>query len=128
MKLALAFLTCVLAVSAAGIDGQWNAELTARGKKAAPAPAKGFTLSLKSQDGQITGSVIVPGKKRSRPLNIQNARFDGNRLTFTTVQTGKNKEAVNFSWQVTVNGDQMTGTRTREGTKHGVPFKARKSI
>jgi hypothetical protein len=127
MKPALAFLTCLLAASAVGIDGQWNPELTARGRKAAAAPTKTLTLGLKSQDGQVTGSVIVPGKKRSRPLNIQNARLDGNRLSFTTVQTGKNKDAVTFSWQVTVNGDQMTGVRTRAGAKHGVPFKARKS-
>jgi hypothetical protein len=127
MKLALAFLTCVLAASAAGIDGQWNAELTARGKKAAAAPPLSFTLSLKSQDnGQVTGSVVVPGKKKSRPLNIQNAKLDGNRLTFTTVQAGK-KDTVSFSWQLTVDGDQMTGTRTREGAKKGVSFKARKS-
>jgi hypothetical protein len=126
MKLAVAFLTCVLAASAAGIDGQWNAELTARGKKAAPAAAKGFTLALKSQDGQVTGSVMVAGKKKSRPLPIQNAKLNGNRLTFTTVQTSK-KDTATFSWQVTVDGDQMTGTRTREGAKRGVPFKARKA-
>ena len=128
MKLAVAFLACALAASAAGIDGTWNAELQARGKKAAAAagPAKGFTLALKSQDGQVSGSVKVAGKKKGVPVSIQNAKLDGNRLTFTTVQTGK-KETVTFSWQVTVDGDQMTGTRTREGAKKGVPFKARKS-
>jgi len=126
MKLAVAFVACALAASAAGIDGTWNAELQARGKKAAATPAKGFTLALKSQDGQVTGSVKVAGKKKGLPVSIQNAKLDGNRLTFTTVQTGK-KETVTFSWQVTVNGDQMTGTRTREGAKKGVPFKARKS-
>ncbi len=128
MKFAVAFLTCVLAASASGIDGQWNAELTARGKKAAAAtaPARTFTLALKTQDGQVTGSVAVAGKKKARPINIQNAKLDGNRLTFTTVQTGK-KDTATFSWQVTVDGDQMTGTRTREGAKRGVPFKARRS-
>lgn len=126
MKLAFALLTCVLAASAAGIDGQWNAEMTARGKKATAAQAKSFALSLKSQDGQVTGSVMVPGKKKSRPMNIQNAKLDGNRLTFTTVQAGK-KDSVTFSWQVTVDGDQMTGTRTRDGAKKGVGFRARKS-
>jgi hypothetical protein len=118
----------MLAASAAGIDGQWNAELTARGKKAAAAtaPARTFTLALKTQNGQVTGSVAVAGKKKARPINIQNAKVDGNRLTFTTVQTGK-KDTATFSWQVTVDGDQMTGTRTREGAKRGVPFKARRS-
>jgi len=126
MKLAVAFLTCVLAASAAGIDGQWNAQLTARGKKPATVQPKSFALSLKSQDGQVTGTVMVPGKKKSRPVTIQNAKLDGNRLTFTTVQTGK-QNTVKFSWQVTVDGDHMTGTRTREGAKKGVPFRARRT-
>ena len=128
MKLAVAFLTCVLAASAAGIDGQWSAELSA-GKKvsAAQTPNATFTLSLKSQEnGQITCSLMIAGKKKARPQIIQNAKLNGNKLTFTTVQT--NKKATNtFSWQITVDGDQMTGTRTREGAKRGVAFKARKS-
>src|SRR2546427_498764 len=104
MKFAVAFLTCVLAASAAGIDGQWNAELTARGKKAATAPVRSFTLALKSQqDGLVTGSIVVPGKKKARPMDIKNAKLDGNRLTFTTVQAGK-KDTLTFSWQVTVDG------------------------
>jgi hypothetical protein len=129
MKLAVAFLTCILAASAAGVDGQWNAELSARGKKAAAAqaPAAAFTLSLKSQEnGQVTGTVMIAGKKKARPQIIQNAKLNGNKLTFTTVQTGKNGTNT-FSWQITVEGDQMTGTRAREGAKRGVPFKARRS-
>jgi hypothetical protein len=125
MKLAVALLTCVLAASAAGIDGQWNAELIARGKKVSSTQPKSFALSLKSQDGQVTGTVMVPGKKKSRPITIQNAKLDGNRLTFTTLQTGKQNTA-KFSWQWTVDGDQMSGTRTREGAKRGIPLRARR--
>jgi len=120
MRFALAFLAGALAAAAAGIDGQWNAEIAA-GKN-----TRSFTLSLKSRDGQVSGAVITAGKKKPREHKIQNARLDGNQLTFTTVQTGK-KATVNFSWQVTIDGDQMTGTRTREGAKHGQPFKARKT-
>lgn len=124
MKLALAFLTCVLAASAAGFDGQWNTQVRGNGKKAAAEP-RTVLLSLKTQDGSVTGSVQVPGKKSSRPLNIQNAKLDGNRLSFTTVQTGKN-QTVSFQWQLTVDGDQMTGTRMRAGAKRGVVLKARR--
>jgi hypothetical protein len=69
---------------------------------------------------------MTAGKKRTRQQAIQNAKVDSNPLTFTTLRKGK-KANVNFSWQVTVDGDQMSGTRTREGAKHGVAFKARKS-
>ena len=125
MKLALAFLTCVLAASAAGIDGQWNAELTNRNQQAA-ARNRSFTLALKNQNGQVTGFVMSAGKKRTRQRTIQNAKLDGNQLTFTTLQKGK-KANVTFSWQVTVDGDRMSGTRMREGAKHGVAFQARRS-
>jgi len=134
MKLALAFLTCVLAASAAGIDGQWNAELTNTAKKAGaklnakgmPARNASFSLTFRSQDGQVTGAVVAAGKKRSRQQAIQNVKVDGNRLTFTTVQRGKKADNA-FTWQVTVDGDQMSGTRTREGAKHGVAFKAKRA-
>jgi len=117
-----------LPASAPGIDGQWNAELSARGKKAAaPAQTSTFTLNLKTQDGQVTGSVAVAGKKTPHQQSIQNAKLDGNQLPFKTVQTGKKKASVTFSWQVTVDGDQMTGTRTHEGARRGVTFQARKS-
>ena len=125
MKLAFAFLACILAASAAGLDGQWNAEVSTRGNKIAPTPNNTFTLSLKSHDGQVTGMVLLPGKKKPRQQNIQNAKLDGNTLTFTTIQSGK-KATASFSWQVTVDGDQMTGTRTREGAKHGAAFKAKR--
>jgi len=125
MKLAIVFLACLLAASAAEIDGRWTAETTAR-KKAATAQNTTFTLELATgQDGKVTGTVSLPGKKRPRSQRIQSATLDGNRLNFTTIQTTKKAE-VKFSWQVTVDGSQMTGTRTREGAKHGLPFKARK--
>ena len=127
MRFVVAFLACALAAMAAGIDGQWNGQLVPGKKAVAPAPNSSFTLMLKSsQDGQVTGRLITPGKKRPREHTLRNARLDGNRLTFTTVQVGK-RSSVAFSWQVTIEGDQMTGTRTREGAPHGQAFKARRS-
>ena len=126
MKLAFAFIAIALAASAAGLDGQWNAELVARGRKAAPTQNNAFTLTLKSKDGQMTGTVALPGKKKPRYLDIQNAKLDGNTLTFTTSQTTR-KATVNFSWQVTLEGDQLTGARTREGARKPVSFKAHRA-
>jgi len=125
MKFTFAFLAFVLAATAAGIDGRWNVEFSPRGKKAAAAPPRPFTLTLNTQDGKVTGSMAAAGKKKARPLNIQNAKVDGNRVIFTTVQMTKKAEA-KFDWRITVDGDQMSGTRTREGAKRGVAFKARR--
>jgi hypothetical protein len=117
----------MLAASAAEIDGRWAAEATPRNQKAAAARNNSFTLELATTpDGKVTGTVSVAGKKKPRTQTIQNAKLDGNRLNFTTMQTTKKAE-VKFSWQVTVDGARMSGTRTRDGAKHGVPIKARKT-
>jgi hypothetical protein len=114
----------MLAASAAGVDGRWNGEMVSRGNKAPP--PQPFTLTLSTQNGQVTGSMAMAGRKKARPLNIQNARIDGNRLTFTTVQMTKKAET-KFDWNITVDGDQLSGTRTREGAKRGATFKARRA-
>ena len=126
MKLAFALLAFVLAASAAGIDGDWKAQLTTHGKKAAAPVTNSFTLTLKTKDGQVSGMVTAAGKKKPRVQSIQNAKLDGNTLTFTTVQTGK-KATSAFTWQVTIDGDQMSGTRTRDGARRAVPFKAQRA-
>ena len=126
MKLAALLFAMVLASSAAEIDGRWTAETARANKAVAAGQNNNFTLDFRtSQDGKVTGTVSIQGKKKPRSQSIQNATLNGNQLTFTTVQNGK-KATVKFSWQVTVDGGQLTGTRTREGAKRGVAFKARK--
>jgi hypothetical protein len=115
MKLAFALLACALAAFA-GIDGSWTAQ-TKSGN---------FTLDLKTKDGKITGSVMREGKKKPVIQSIQNARLDGNRLTFTTTQSTK-KAVTSFSWEATVGDNQIEGKRTREGAKHGVAFTAKRA-
>jgi len=122
MKIAVALLACAVGVYAAGIDGRWSAETTARNKNAVNKRIT-FTLDLKAMDGKLSGSVLV-GKK-ARPLPIWDGIVDGNRITFTTRQ--KNKKAdVRLTWTAIVNGDQLSGTRTREGARKGQPFTAKR--
>jgi hypothetical protein len=124
MRLALALLGCVLAAAAAGIDGHWNAEIV-RGKQASAQPAAVFSLDLKSSDGKVTGTVALAGKKRPQIQRVENGRLVGDRLTFTTSQKGKNP--VSFSWDVTLQGDQLSGSRTRDGAKRSQAFTAKRN-
>jgi hypothetical protein len=117
-------LACALLASAAGIDGHWNAQL-ARGKKEAAQPPEVFSLDLKTAGATVTGSVALPGKKKPRVQAIENGKLDGGRLTFTTSQKGKNPAS--FSWEVTLQGDQLAGTRIRDGAKHGQTFTAQRN-
>jgi hypothetical protein len=110
---------------AAQIDGSWNGEMKAGGKKAAGQVSQ-ISLSLKSDGNQLTGTVSMPrGKKgRSTPVQIQDGRIDGNSFTFTTVQTTKKGEK-RQTWRGTIDGDQISGS-TGKG-KRGTPFTAKRS-
>jgi hypothetical protein len=126
MKLAaLALLFIAWSAAAANLDGRWAAEMAPGGKKATTAKSAAVTLDLKSQGSQLTGSVIASKGKHARPMAIQDGKIDGNRFTFATVQHVK-KGDVKFTWQGTLNGEQISGTRNRDGAKRGVPFTAKR--
>jgi len=124
MKLALSILACALSVYAAGIDGRWSAEASARNKKAGDRTIV-FSLDLKSQGNALTGAVNMGGRKKSRSVGIRDGRIDGNRLSFTTKQKGKKGNA-EFTWTATLEGDRISGTRQRIGAKKGQPFTAKR--
>jgi hypothetical protein len=125
MKTAIAFLACALAAHAAGIDGRWTAQTTISGKKAAGKQLT-YTLDLKTQNGTLTGTVSASNGKKSRPQVIENGKVDGDRFSFSTHAKTK-KSDTTFLWTLAVNGDQLTGTRMREGAKKGQSLTARRA-
>ncbi len=126
MKFVVIALFSVALANAANLDGKWATEVTAAGRKSTPAKKAAITLDLKSQNGALTGSVTTGSGKHSRPAMIQDGKVEGSRFTFTAVQHNKKKGDVKFIWQGTVNGDQITGTRSRDGAKHGAPFSGKR--
>ena len=124
MRLALALVAFALAASAAGIDGHWSAQFV-RVENAAAQPLEPFSIDLKTSGDAVTGTVALPGKKKSRFQKIENGTLDGGRLTFTTSQQGK--KPVGFSWEATAQGDRLAGSRTRDGAKHGQKFTAQRN-
>ena len=125
MKLAMALFALAALAHAAGIDGRWSAETVPNGKKAAPKVTT-FRLDLKSQDGVVTGTVTADSGKKGRAQTIRDGKIEGNRITFKTTQ--KSKKAENsFTWTATMDGDKLTGTRTRDGARRGLAFTARRA-
>ena len=124
MRLAIAVFACVLAASAAGIDGHWSAQFV-RGKKAAAQAPAPFSLDLKTSGGAVTGTVALAGKKKPQFQKIENGKLEGGRATFTTSLKGKNP--ANFSWEVTLQGDTLAGSRTRDGANRGQKFTAERN-
>jgi hypothetical protein len=125
---AIALLALVGSAAAANLDGKWTVEVVAPVAKKAPAKkaaAGVITLDLKSAGAALSGSVTPRGKK-AMPMSIQDGKIDGDHFTFSTVQHGK-KGDVKFNWQGTVSGEQITGTRSRDGAKRGAPFTAKRA-
>jgi hypothetical protein len=127
MKLpTLAVLVCSILAAAAGIDGKWISEFKMpAGKKGGEARGVQVTLNLKADGSRLTGSVTQAMGRRDRTLEIQDGKMEGSRFSFVTVQKtrkGENK----LLWQGTVEGDELKGTRTREGGRRGMPFTARR--
>jgi hypothetical protein len=124
MRTAILCLTAVLCLTplsaASGLDGKWSAEVQASGKKAKKS-AGPATLTLLSDGGKITGTVGA-GK---RAATIQDGKLDGSNFSFVTVRKGKKGES-RLVWTGTLDGDQLRGTRTREGGKRGASFVAKR--
>src|SRR6266542_1347425 len=126
MRLAIAWFACALAANAAGIDGRWTAKPAVHKKNASTKPAPTYVLDLKTQDGKVMGTVTVDAGKKARPQTIENGKVEGDKITFST-HTKNKKTNATFQWIATVNGDQLTGTRSKEGAKKGQAFTAKRA-
>lgn len=119
-------LAAALSAGASGLDGKWNVDLAmaARNKKDAPKAAQ-VSFNLKSEDSKLTGSVLAAKGKKGRPMTIQNGAISGDHFTFSTVQSTK-KGDTTWLWEGSVMGDQIKGTRSREGAKRSIAFTAKR--
>ena len=125
MKRVALLLSLAVATLFAGADGRWNAELKVTSKKKGT-EIRNVSLDLRTSQGALTGTVSGAGKK-ARPMAIENGKIDGDRISFTTVQKGKNGDQI-FVWEGTIQGDQISGERRRDGAKRGQPFVAKRQL
>jgi len=122
----LALLLCLAAVTLfAGADGRWNAEFKAKNKKTGAQTSTVVALDLRASQGMLSGTVTNTGGKRARSITIENGKIDGDRISFTTTAKGKNGDQ-RFTWEGTVQGDQISGIRKRDGMKRSQSFVAKR--
>jgi len=99
-------LLASMALPAADLSGNWPGTLeTSRG-------ADSHNLALSQSGAAITGTVTFSNRK----WDIQNAKLDGQRLTFEVTMSGANPWVLSYDLQVS--GDEITG---RLSAKQG-PF------
>ncbi len=131
MKAALSIvaLVCGLGfdVSAASIDGKWVFQTkTKPGKKGGAERTVMTTFNLKSNGSALTGTVMTAAGKRGRIADITGGTIDGDKFTFTSVQRTRKGET-KLRWSGTIEGDQLKGSRAREGAREGQSFVAKRS-
>ena len=130
LRALLLFLLTFGLASAAGLDGAWTAEMKMRAGKKSGSQERtvSVTMNLKNENGQITGTVITGGRKRSQTAQVTTGKLDGNSFTFETVYSGKKGEQKK-EWRGTLEGDTLQGTCSRAGGKgkRGQSFTAKRS-
>jgi hypothetical protein len=124
LRTLILFLLAVALASAATLDGTWSSEMKMKSKKGGDRTVQ-VTFNLKTQGDQITGTVVSGGKKRNATAQIQDGKIDGNRFSFTTVQTTRKGEQKQ-QWKGTIDGDTLEGTRSRSGGRRGQSFTAKR--
>jgi hypothetical protein len=126
----LAALACALtlALSAAGIDGKWVGEVKVKAgkKKGGGEQPQKVTFDLKSSGGKLSGTVTGDKGRRGRSMEVVDGRIEGDSVSFTTVQKGRKAEQ-KWVWRGTLRGEDLTGTRSREGARRGASFAAKRS-
>ena len=120
-------MVCGVAL-AADISGKWVAE---RKMKTPDGEERTIssTMILKADGATLTGTITTSmGGGEGRSVEIQDGKIDGNKISFTTTQPGRQGGEMKMKWEATVDGNEMKGTQAREGAPEGrsFPFTAKK--
>lgn len=101
---AITLLTPV-ASFAADITGKWVGEMGGEFT---------MTFNFKQEGNKLTGTADGPG---GAPLQIQNGKVDGNKISFTVSPDGQ----MNIAHEGTINGDEISLTIKMDGGPGGGP-------
>ena len=110
IKLVLAVVATLLPTAGGSLSGIWTGPLSIRQDDGSLAERGGAYLQLQQQGKNITGSV---GPSSSNTHPVEKASFTLGELKFSTHYIDPDsKETVNWSFDLTVDGDSMHGTGT----------------
>lgn len=106
------------ALFAGTVDGRWSFESKAAGKGKRAGQTVTTFLDLKTNGETLTGHLSSNAGKRARTIDVADGKVQGDNISFTTTQKGKNGER-KMMWSGVLDGDQLKLTRKREGGKRG---------
>lgn len=112
------------AAMAAGLDGKWTAEVKVTSKKKGDS-TQTVTFDLKTAGEKLEGSVSA-GRKGAA-VAIQEGKLEGSKFSFVTVVTSKKKGEQKMTWEGTLEGETLKGTRAAQGAKRGQEFTAKRA-
>lgn len=128
LKIARTIVFGILAAAAAiagTVDGKWAFETKTRNQKSGVETDVKVKLVLKTEGSVLKGAVITTNPRRDVTAEITEGSVKGDQIQFVTMNKTRNGD-VKFTWTATLTGDELTGTRTREGAKRGVSFTAKR--
>jgi hypothetical protein len=107
------------AVGIAGpVDGKWIGEMKLpAGRKGGDGTTVALTLELKQDGGQLKGTAKQGAGQRAQPLEIQNGKVDGEKISFETVQKTKRGDQT-VKWEGSVHGNDMKLKREGRGRRN----------
>ena len=115
----LAFLASanLSALAGAPVDGKWVAKIQGRRGD------QELVLNLKSDGDRLQGTVSTG--RRGRTLQIAAGKVSGDTASFTTTaRNRRQQQPTKTHWTTKVEGNELKGTRQREGGRRGRPFAA----
>lgn len=118
------FVLGAMSLFGADATGKWSFE-TAMPQN--PDMKMTTTMDLKASGSALTGTVTTAGgQMQGRAIEIQDGKVDGAKVSFTVTQATKKGE---FKWtyEATIDGDTMKGSRSREGGKGSQEFTAKRA-
>ena len=111
---------CSMVLLAAGVDGTWYSEVTREGMNGEMTVKT--TAVLKVVDDKLSGTVEeVYGERAMPAAEIQDAKIDGNKFSFTVKRDFGGNEMI-IKYEGALEGDSLKGTSTFEGMDRTMPF------
>jgi hypothetical protein len=104
-------------LAGAPVDGKWVAKIQTRKR------TQELVLNLKSGGDALRGTINTG--RRGRVLDIAEGKINGDSISFTTTARDRPQhQPTTIHWTAKVEGNELKGTRQREGARRGEPFTA----
>ncbi|MBK5292763.1 MAG: hypothetical protein JJE04_13940 [Acidobacteriia bacterium] len=96
------------------LDGKWTGAMKVPATKKQEARDVPVTLQLTADGETVKGTVSASRGRKAAPLEIQDGKIIGNKVSFTTVTKTKKGDQTTY-WEGTVEGSELKMIRKGKG-------------